>query len=146
MHDNPAGDDRYVNNILTRIQLSAAYDDARLPSFMTGNVFLADARPARAEDHPLVLPDFDPGLRLVMKADGLYLQGRFDPAWRSQRPRAIATTDLLGRAAISGAGFEQADGTPLRIDTDYLGVRRGHDPFPGPFERMGEGPFEIRVW
>ena len=46
------------------------------------------------------------------------------------------TTELLGKASIPDLPFENADGSPLRLDTDYFGKQRNADnPFPGPFER-----------
>ena len=45
------------------------------------------------------------------------------------------TTELLGKAAIPNAAYEQPDGAPLAIATDYFGNRRDPaGPTPGPFE------------
>ena len=73
---------------------------------------------------PLVEPEFDPALKLVEKADGFYLDFRFDKAWTADRTRKLVTTDLLGKAIIPNLPYEQPDGTPIRIDTDYFGKGR----------------------
>ena len=45
------------------------------------------------------------------------------------------TTELLGKAAIPNLLYEQADGTPLCIGSDYFGKSRDPaSPTPGPFE------------
>ena len=38
MHNNPSGDDRYYNNVFTEHSDLSAYDHARLPVRMDGNV------------------------------------------------------------------------------------------------------------
>jgi alpha-N-arabinofuranosidase len=55
-------------------------------------------------------------------------------------------TALLGNTQVSKADFENPDGTPLKVDTDYFGKKRsGTNPKPGPFENPGTGPFSIKV-
>jgi hypothetical protein len=43
--------------------------------------------------------------------------------------------------------FENADGTALKIDCDYLGNKRSiANPSVGPFENPGKGMLRIKVW
>ena len=57
------------------------------------------------------------------------------------------TTDVLGTAVVPNLPFERSDGTPIRIDTDYLGKKRNNaNPSPGPFEDPGAGPLRLKVW
>jgi alpha-N-arabinofuranosidase len=43
--------------------------------------------------------------------------------------------------------FENADGTPVRIDKDYSGsTRNPANPFPGPFEKPEGGKQRIKIW
>ncbi len=147
LHDNPCGDDRYYNNLFVMHGNLSSYDAARLPVRMDGNVFLKDAKPCKHEKNPLVAVNFDPALKLVEKTDGFYLEGRFDKAWAAERPRQLVTTDVLGRAAIPNLPYEQPDGTPIRIDTDYFGKSRNpSNPTPGPFEDPGQGELSLKVW
>ena len=91
-------------------------------------------------------PEFDPALKLVEKADGFYLEIRFDKAWAAERTRKLVTTELLGKAAIPNLPYEQPDGTPIRINTDYFGKSRNEaNPTPGPFENPGQGDLELKV-
>jgi alpha-N-arabinofuranosidase len=147
LHDNPCGDDRFYNNLFVLHGDLSPYDAARLPVWMEGNVFLQGARPSRHEEVPLVRPAFDPAIRLAERADGFSLEITLDKTWGAERTRKLVTTELLGRAKIPNLPFERADGTPIRIDTDYLGAKRNAaNPFPGPFELPDGGQQTLLVW
>lgn len=144
-HDHPGGDDRFYNNLFIKRSNLEAYDDAELPVVMKGNVYFNGARPSKHEADPLIRPDRDPGFALSERSDGWYLQVGsclFDDA--HQRP--LVATEMLGRAAIPDLPYEQPDGTPLHIDTDYFGKSRNEtNPVAGPFGSVGEA-CEFKVW
>ena len=147
LHDNPSGDDRYYNNIFAGSCDLSVYNDAKSPVWMSGNVFIQGAKPSAHEKNPLLQPEFDPQLKLVEKADGFYLEMTVSQAWREQQPRGPVTAGLLGKAAIPDQSYEQPDGSPIRLDTDYAGRERTErNPFPGPFELSGEGKQVLQVW
>lgn len=146
-HDNPHGDDRFYNNVFVQRADLSVYDTQKMPMDMDGNVFLDGARPSKFDRHAVVEPDFDPGLHLLPEPGGLFLKMRFDKSWIRQEPRQLVTTALLGKAVIPNLPFEQPDGKPIRIDTDYLGKKRNpSNPTPGPFEHSGTGDLNIKVW
>jgi alpha-N-arabinofuranosidase len=146
-HDNPRGDDRYYNNLFVGRGDLSQYDDAPLPVRMDGNVFLQGARPSKYETGPLVKPEFAPALKLVGEAGGCRLEMKYDPAWNTGRTRQIVTTRLLGRAIIPNAAYEQPDGAPIRINTDYFGKPRNEaNPSAGPFENPGTDAIHLTVW
>jgi len=146
LHNNPCGDDRYYNNVFVGRGDLSQYDTAKLPVSMSGNVFLKGAKPSKHEKDPLVKPDFDPGLKLVEKTDGFHLEVNFDKAWADERTRRLVTTDLLGKATIANLPYEQPDGTPIRVNTDYFGKQRNQaNPTPGPFENPGRGRLKLKV-
>jgi len=141
------GDDRFYNNIFIRPASLKGYDKAYYPVCMAGNTFLKGARPCRAEKNPLVLPDFDPALRLRTKDEGVYLNLATGESWSKSRRRPLVTTKLLGRAAIPDLPYVRPDGSPYRIESDYLGRKRNpENPFPGPFELSGGGKTVLKVW
>jgi alpha-N-arabinofuranosidase len=147
MHNNPSGDDRFYNNIFVGRGDLIPYDAAKMPVWMEGNVFLKGAKPSKHEKEPLVKPDFDPALKLVEDKDGMYLQVRYDKSWASEPTRKLATTELLGKAAIPNLPYEQPDGTPIRVNTDYFGKPRDEaNPTSGPFENPGQGDLKLKVW
>jgi alpha-N-arabinofuranosidase len=60
----------------------------------------------------------------------------------------IVTTDLLGKAKMPNARYENPDGTPLIIDIDYHGKKRDvKNPSAGPFEKPEIGKqLRLKVW
>ena len=142
---NLSGDERFYNNLLANEGL-AGYDRAVLPVFMGGNIFLKGAEPSKHESKPLVLADSDPALALVEQPDGLYLQMTVEKAI-TQQQCPLVTTDLLGQAKTPDLSYEQPDGTPYRLGTDYFGKKRNAtNPTAGPFESPGIGSLKLKVW
>ncbi len=147
LHDNPTGDVRFYNNLFTGPVNLSSYDHPTLPVWMAGNVFLNGATPCAQEKEPLVKPSYDPALRLEPAGNGMYLEITLQKSWASEQQHSMVTTDLLGKAAIPNLPFENVDGTPLRISTDYFGKKRNaNDPFPGPFEIERGGRLREKVW
>jgi alpha-N-arabinofuranosidase len=152
------GDDRFHNNVFVGaegapVELPAegdpfrqaaghglvAYDPRGLPLRTGGNVYVAGARPWARETDALVRPDVEPRVRLVEDGGAFYLQLVAGPELAEAVTRPV-TTALLGKALVSQQPHENADGTPLAVDRDYLGHPRDPArPTPGPFERPGVG-------
>jgi alpha-N-arabinofuranosidase len=144
---NDSGDHRLYNNLVIAPCDLRALDDSALPCFAAGNVFARGSHAGKFDTGEVLQSDFDPAVRLNEKSDGWYLTLTEDPNWRTDKARKLVTTELLGRAAISGCWFEHPDGSPLRVDTDYFGAARDTgNPFPGPFEKVAGGPREIKIW
>src|SRR5579859_5354770 len=60
---------------------------------------------------------------------------------------APVTTAILGKTAVTDLPFENPDGSPFTVDTDYLGKKRdAKKPTAGPFEKPDAGALTIRVW
>ena len=147
LHDNPSGDHRIHNNIFMERSDLSGFDAAKLPVLMEGNVYLKGAKPSKFDKEALVKADFDPGIKLTQKADGWYLTLARDPAWATEQPRKLVTSELLGKAVIPDLPFENPDGSPVKIDTDYFGKKRdSNNPFPGPFENSTAGSQTLKVW
>jgi alpha-N-arabinofuranosidase len=145
-HDNPRGDNRYYNNIFVQHAGLSVYDSAPLAMRLEGNVFLGGAISSALESDSLVEPGFDPMIKLTSRPGGLYLEIKFDKAWTEARQRQSVNGALLGKACIPDLPYEQPDGTPISIDTDYSGKSRSEsNPTPGPFERPGQGLLSIKV-
>ena len=109
------------------------YNDRPLPLHTGGNVYLFGASPYAQEQDAVVLTDHNPNLQVVASDSGVEVLFAL--------PTALAATDLgvitserLGTAAVSGQRYENADGSLLRLDTDYFGTPRGSRHLaPGPF-------------
>ena len=145
LQDAKNGDQRFYNNVIVAPASLIGLDNAMLPCFAAGNVFIKGAQPSKFDVEALLKPDFDAGLKLTEKADGWYLSIRQDKGWSSEVKRKLVTTELLGKAAVPNLPYEEFDGSALNINTDYFGKKRDKmNPFPGPFATAGEG--EFKVW
>jgi alpha-N-arabinofuranosidase len=123
------------------------YDHAHLPMWMDGNVFFQGAQPSKHESAPILRSAADPALTLVKKNDGFYLTMTLATALGSERPSHPVTSARLGKASISGCAFENPDGSPITIGTDYFGKpRNATNPTSGPFEAPGTGTINMKVW
>ncbi len=123
----------------------AVYDLRPLPLRTSGNVHLRGARPAAREADAVVRPDLDPRLRLVEEEGAWVLRLAAGPELAEAATRLV-TTETLGRAFVPQVAYENADGTPLRVDTDFFGNPRDPErPTPGPFERPGRGEVALRL-
>ncbi len=154
-HDNPAGDIRWLNNVVGG-KISSVPSPPPLPVVFAGNVYINGASPSGAveggksgdarADSAMVLPEA-PAPVLEEKPDGWYLTSTQSTAWRDTSARALVTSSMLGKVVIPDCGFENVNGLPLEIDTDYFGCMRDtHNPFPGPFECVQSGGQAIKVW
>jgi alpha-N-arabinofuranosidase len=142
------GDDRFYNNLfIGKTTGLTPYDKAAHLVWMEGNVFLNGARPSKHEKNALLRPSFDPGMKVVEKPDGFYLDITLDKAWADAQPRAVVTSQRLGRARVSGLPYVRPDDSPYQLDADYFGTKRSGDhPFPGPLEWRGEDHQLRKVW
>ncbi len=147
LHGNPSGDTRFYNNIIVPPGSLSSYDDAILPMYMAGNVFLKGANASKHETAPLVKPEFDPQIKLIEQKDGFYLELTLDKAWGTEQSRKLVGTEMLGKASIPNLPFENPDGSDVRIGADYFGKERNPaNPFPGPFEIPEGGKLKLKVW
>jgi alpha-N-arabinofuranosidase len=146
LHDHPGGDDRFYNNWFVKRGDLSAYDRAKLPMFMDGNLYLNGAKPSKFETKVVVQSAFDPQLKIKEHADGWYLELSCDSSW-SDLQRRLVMTEMLGKAKIPGLPFEKPNGTPYRLDTDYFGNKRNaQNPYPGPFKITSPASQRIKVW
>ncbi len=140
-------DDRFYNNLFSHPKKLSVYNEHTFAITATGNVFLAGAKPSVQDKDAVVAETFEPDILLVEKADGWWLEMNVDPSWQEKVKRTLITSALLGKATRSDAPFEQPDGTPYRLDTDYFGEKRNAEtPSPGPFNIGKEKVLLVKVW
>ncbi len=153
------GDDRFYNNIFVgggaEVDADAlraggyglwVYNHREYPLYTGGNVYFRGARGYFKDEGALNLPDVDPKVDVVDDGQGVYLTMSVPEAVRRAATRLV-TTEMLGKAKVAGLGYENGDGTPLAIDTDYFGKRRSAGrPGAGPFEEVGAGEVRVKVW
>ena len=160
------GDDRFYNNILVGGGESSAaagkparrdprradgfglwvYDAREFPLQTGGNVYYHGARPYSEEAKHIEQAGGDPKVRVVEEGRNVYLHLTLGQAVQKSGAKLV-TTELLGKAKIPGLPFDNPDGSPVKIDTDYFGKRRNEaSPTAGPFENPGAGPLPLKVW
>jgi hypothetical protein len=148
------GDDRFFNNVFAPSSPSepreryglGMFDSREVPLLVGGNVYCGVARPYVNEKNALVLKDADPGIVVVERGGSVYLTSQSWDCFR-KRTTTLVTTELLGKTKVSAARFENPDGSPLTIGTDYFGESRNPaNPVAGPFAHPPSGKGEVRVW
>lgn len=121
------------------------YDIREFPLQTGGNVSCHGVQPYGKETNHLVLTAFDPQVKLVEEGGRFILQLTLGPELK-QAATTLVTTKLLGNAKIPGLPYENADGSSLRINTDYFGKKRSSaHPSAGPFENPGTGSMALKV-
>jgi len=109
-----------------------------------GNVYYHGAEPC--PDETALVLDENPKIRLREKGDEVYLEYVVSRKQKKSK-NPLITTELLGEAAVPQTPFEDYDGTPLVVDTDYFGNKRNpKNPSSGPFEDSGVGRVKLKVW
>ncbi|MHC4212063.1 MAG: right-handed parallel beta-helix repeat-containing protein [Planctomycetota bacterium] len=123
-----------------------AYNDAVFPVMIDGNAYFKGAKPCIKGTNYIEKPAFDPKIEIAEQDENVYLHLTLDKSLNSLDNKLV-TTKLLGKAVIPGQAFDNPDGSPLRIDTDYFGNKRNDkNPNAGPFENPGQGKFSVKVW
>jgi alpha-N-arabinofuranosidase len=140
------GDDRFYNNLIIKPGGLDGYDKATLPMQIEGNIYYNGAKPYFKEQNYLEKVEFNPELKVVEEGDSVFLHIILDDSFYVL-DKPLVTTGLLGRAGIPNEIYENPDGAPLKIDTDYFGKKRSEtNPSAGPFENPGEGKLTLKVW
>jgi hypothetical protein len=156
------GDERFYNNIFIarkkEIPVSTNPNDRRrtsygldifasneLPMFVDGNVYLNGAKEFPAEKNTIISSDKIHIAELLQKENAFFLKINLPDL--SGLETSLITTELLGKAVVPDAAYENADGSPLSIDTDFFGAARNRDnPTAGPFEAITSGRQEFKIW
>lgn len=174
LHDNPAGNIQFINNLFVNGGDAGDYKKAILPVSFDGNVYVKGAIRAVSGDKKrsfgeispeakeklknvpdkdavetgaLAQENFDAGAKLIAEKEKTYLEIAFDKNWLTKQKRKLVTSQLLGKAIVPDLPFENTDSSPIRIETDYFGQKRNIlNPSPGPFEIKESGKRRIMVW
>ena len=155
-------DDRFYNNIFAHSPVTvgdvpqaamgqtgaglSAYNAASNMVQTGGNLYLNGATPLYGEKDAAIDSSFNPQLQL--QAEGGVVKMRAHLANALPLPACTpVTTALLGTTRIVGAHYENPNGLPLQIDTDYFGKKRNMKHLqPGPFNRLPTGDVTWDLW
>ncbi|MCF3108203.1 DUF1565 domain-containing protein [Niabella sp. CC-SYL272] len=173
LHDNPGGDVQFVNNLFVQGANAIQYSKALQPVVFEGNVYTSGAISIRdvqdtkrlgemtgrgkemmqrykeqtaTEQNAIMDTGFNAGVRFIDKGNKGMLEIIWNRQWLKLK-RKWVTTGSLRKALVPDLPFENADGTPLRINTDFWGKKRkAANPAPGPFEVAGSGLQKISLY
>ncbi|MDR3093987.1 MAG: right-handed parallel beta-helix repeat-containing protein [Bacteroidales bacterium] len=152
------GDNRFYNNLFMPVileenevyglsqynEIPFQYNETLYTVFGDGNVYYNSAQPFAGEAHQVVAPDFNPNLKIEDKGGEVWVSFSVQKLLGDQTE--MVTTERLGKAELPLAAYEQPDGKPIVINTDYLSNARKVHPQPGPFETIKEGYNRFKVW
>jgi hypothetical protein len=118
------GDDRFLNNLMTQPNAFDSIEKTIKNMVVEGNQPVQSAK-------------------ILEKDDGIYLSFELPET----QPTQPVTAERLGKTLVSKAAFENPDGTPMTIATDYFGKPRDPaNPGAGPFAGLKPGKHEIKIW
>jgi Glycoside hydrolase 120, insertion domain/Right handed beta helix region/Protein of unknown function (DUF1565) len=153
-----SGDYRCLNNIFLGIGPEenkrdsryhfglVGFDSAVWPVMISGNIYYNKALPYKDESDFIKDPGFRPFLEVTEEGKNVFLSFSLDDRGVDVKTLPV-TTAMLGKAKMPREAFENPDGTPLKIDTDYQGNKRSEtNPSAGPFENPGKGLIKVKVW
>jgi hypothetical protein len=147
------GDNRFYNNIfvngfhepgfkITGLQI---YNNAELPVFADGNMYCNGVEVFKADKNFLEI-NAQIEAKIPDDKSGFYIDFNFPESIKKIKTKPV-TTELLGKAIVPEQGFENRDGSPLLIDSDFFGKKRDpKNPTAGPFEKLQKGKLSIKVW
>jgi hypothetical protein len=115
--------------------------------YVDGNIYCKGAKPFGNESNSIYEAEFDPQVRITEEGDNIFLHIVLSKSFKTLKCNLISTQNL-GRAMIPDQAYENPDGSPLRIDTDFFGNKRNEKKtFAGPIENPVVGKeLKLRVW
>ena len=114
------------------------------PVYIAGNVYAPGNHPYAKETDPIVLgAPVEHALRI--EGDQVHLEITVPQALAAATAGPVGGADLE-QVRFAGLDFEETDGSPVRIDRDYLGEMRTAESVVGPIGTLAEGRSSIRLW
>ncbi len=115
------------------------------PVYIHHNVYLQNARAYDQETGATLLPGQSADVKVTQENGKAYLELTVSQEMLSHQA-ALVDTAMLGAPRITGCAYDAPDGSPITLDTDLLGKRRGGKVLAGPLEGLQKGRNRILVW
>ncbi|MDR1955350.1 MAG: right-handed parallel beta-helix repeat-containing protein [Treponema sp.] len=120
------------------------FEQVEQPAYIANNAYFNGAKAFDRETTHINKPDFDTNFKLEPVGDAVYLE--IDLPNEFVPDCAIHDTRSLGRVRIVDADFENPDGSPIRLDTDYADQSVGNKTAAGPIGSLKPGSNRVKVW
>ncbi len=113
------------------------FEKVKQPVYINGNAYLKGAGAFDREKENYI-SQADPQVKIVSEGDAVYLEMNVEKEMLSM-PTEVIDTQKLGMVRLVEAPFDDPDGNPVVLDTDYLGNTREAGSAAGAFADLKEG-------
>jgi alpha-N-arabinofuranosidase len=143
---NPASYEEYVEQVLSYgVGDLEMFIKAEQPVYIEANAYLNGAEGFDREKNSYHSKAFDPGVKIVAAGDAVYLEMNVEKELLDIAAKVVST-ETLGTVRIADAIFDDPNGGPIVLDTDYTGARRAEKLIVGPIAGLIAGFNRIKVW
>ncbi len=135
--------EEYLDTVFTKYGKcdTEAFSFEKQPVFTAHNYY-GDGVPPYERDRTSVKTRLATNARVYEEDGNVYLEMTLDESFATLLPE-IVDTKRLDMPRITEAPYENPDGTPITVDTDLLGNKRGSHPTAGPIEDLGTGHVKV---
>lgn len=120
------------------------FEQIEQPVYINGNAYFNGASCFDKEDTKLDEPDFNAAFNIEETGGEVYLNITLPDSFGSYTC-PVLDTKTLGRVRIVDADYENPDGSPLILDTDYFDIKEDKDTVTGPITGLTAGKNRIKV-
>ncbi|MBO7148528.1 MAG: right-handed parallel beta-helix repeat-containing protein [Clostridia bacterium] len=140
----PISMEEYTERVLAQNATLVSFNETRQPAYINRNCYANGAKAFSREEENAFLREVS--VKLTEETDQrIYLEIDMPEGFLGLGTEIMGTHNL-GITRISEQGYENADGTELRIEKDYWGNTRNPAPVPGPFENLMPGHNRLCVF
>jgi hypothetical protein len=141
----PDTEEEYIQTVWDKFGKCDATQFATVPQpVYTAHNYYGDSVPAYERDHTAIKSETASDAKITEENGNVYLEMTIDESFATLTP-AVVDTKRLGMPRISEAPYENPDGSPITIDFDLFGNKRGEHPTAGPIENIGTGRVKILI-
>ena len=143
---NTASYEEYVEQVLSHGGGDLeVFQKTEQPVYIDANAYLNGAEGFDREKNGYHSKAFDPGVKIAEEEDAVYLEMNVEKEMLDI-PAKTVSTETLGTVRIVDAIFDDPNGEPIVLDTDYTGAHRAEKPVVGPVEGLKAGFNRMKVW
>ncbi len=143
---NTASFEEYVSKVLSQgVGDLEVFKLTEQPVYISSNAYLNGAEGFNRENNGYINKTFDPNVKIVEEGNAVYLEMNVDKDIL-EIPTQIVSTETLGTVRIVDAIFDDPNGNPIVIDTDFIGASRNVKPVVGPIEGLKSGFNRVKIW
>ena len=141
---SPDSLEEYIQTVWEKFGRCDALQFGSVPQpFYTAHNYYGDGVPPYDRDHTSVSCETQSFAKIEADENGdIYLSLTLDERFAELHPIPV-NTERLDVPRISEAPYENPDGSPISIDSDFFGHSRSENPTSGPIENLTAGTVRI---